>query len=58
MPSSLPVGSQRSSLLNELGRAIEQLAAGVMLRKYCYNCFKVQSVVLTFSEDFEFMSLL
>lgn len=58
MPTSLPVNSQRGSLFAELEKAIEQLSAGVMLQKYCFNCFKVERVILTFTEDFEFMSIL
>lgn len=38
--------------MNNLKSAIHQLSKGVLLQKYCYNMYKIEPIVLTFSEDF------
>lgn len=43
--------NRRLTLMNSFKSAIKQLSKGILLQKYCYNKFKVESVVLTFSED-------
>lgn len=49
--------SHRQQLVDSINLAIDFLCRGVLLRKYCFNRFKVETVALTFSEDFEFVGV-
>ena len=49
--------SQKQQLVDGINLAIDFLCRGVLLRKYCFNRFKVETVALSFSEDFEFVGV-
>lgn len=44
-------------MVDSINLAIDFICRGVLLRKYCFNRFKVETVALTFSEDFEFLGI-